>query len=480
MTTIKTNLILPSLLILLLTATPAVSQVSIKQLQQTIDQLRQEHKVAGTWLTIVSDQEVLLLDALGMADIKTQRPANTKDIIRIGSITKAITGLALLKLEQQEKIQLNKALKHYLKKPPYTNQWHNTHPITTAQLLEHTAGFTDLNQQEFDNTRHLPLATALSLKPNSRISRWPPGLHASYSNAGAGVAAYVLEQRSGQNFEDYVQQEIFNPLNMQHSNFVLNKQVSDKLASGYDSDGISPIPYWHTLFRAFGGMNSRLDDMATFVQFLLNHGRLENQSILTADAIRRMEISKTTLAARTGLTYGYGFGNYSYYHKQTLFHGHGGDADGYLAHYAYNRATGLGYFIVINAFKHSALRAMRNSLENWIVSHRPQTNTATQARFTLNNSAQFIGRYQAITYRFGQKPNDWLDITQENQRLYTKTSAGIKRELIPVNQQHFRRPWQTAATIAIVKHNNTFYLQGDIGNYQKTAPRPPKPKIKKQ
>ena len=121
------------------------------------------------------------------------------------------------------------------------------------------------------------------------------------------------------------------------------------------------------LMRPFGGINSTPRDMARFVRLFLNDGYADDRRLVHPQSISRMEVPLTSLAARNGLLYGYGLGNNQKFRKGVLFNGHGGDADGYLSQVGYNRDTGMGYFVVINAFRHRALSEMRREIETWII-----------------------------------------------------------------------------------------------------------------
>jgi len=132
--------------------------------------------------------------AYGMSDKKSKHPATLDTIFRIGSITKSFTSLALLKLQEQKKISLQDALLKHTSNAPLTNPWQKTRPVTIAHLLEHTSGLPDLTKKEFDYPGPEPLSLEQGLFYNHQPRKvlWPPGLHSSYSNAGAGYAAKVF------------------------------------------------------------------------------------------------------------------------------------------------------------------------------------------------------------------------------------------------------------------------------------------------
>ena len=350
----------------------AAEDAGVQALLADLEALREEHEVAAFGFTLVRGDEVVWAGARGIADRETGRAVNDDTVFRIGSITKTFTSLALLIAEQRGAFRLEQPVRDLLEQVPFSNPWEATDPIRVAHLLEHTAGFTDLSWEEMSHSDPKPitLAEGLAFRPENRRAAWRPGEHSSYSNAGAGIAAYVLQQCTGRNFERFVVEELFEPLGMTSASLFLDESTEKHLATGYDSDGVSVIPYWHMLFRPFGAINVRPEHMAPFLQFMLDQGRYGGKELLPAAALRRLEGPQTTVAARAGLRYGYGLGNYTWYRNGHLFHGHGGDGDGYLAHYGYNRDTNMGYFIVITRFTHRPLRRMRNRIEDYITADR--------------------------------------------------------------------------------------------------------------
>jgi hypothetical protein len=210
--------------------------------------------------------------------------------------------------------------------------------------------------------------------------------------------------------------------------------------------------------------------MAAFLQLLINRGCHGGKRLLSATSIERMEAPATTLAARQGLHYGYGLGNYQSLRDGVMFHGHGGDGDGYLAHYAYNRDTGRGYFVVINAFKHDALRAIRTLIERRLIQgvKRPQAPFVLLAEEVLRS---YTGSYSPVTWRFPwQDKKESIRITFEQGSLYLHERTGGRKRLIPVSRYHFRFEDETVATMAFIEYEDgERYLQGDVGNFRKDS-----------
>ena len=450
------------------------THASKKSLDTAIAQTRIQNNVAAVAYVIVSKDKLLLSNAQGVSDKKTLHPATLDTIFRIGSITKSFTALALLKLQEQGKISLHDPLKQHAIDAPLDNPWSKTRPVTIAHLLEHTSGLADLTKKEFNypDAESLSLKQGLFINSQPRMTLWPAGLHKSYSNAGAGYAAYALENTTDSTYEEYVQMNIFQPLAMSSSNFFLNQNTKHHLATGYDTDGDTPIPYWHMILRPFGAINTTANDMSHFVQMLLNKGNYLSKTVVHKNTITQMETPQTSLAASTGLTFGYGSGMDQHIHNGFVFYGHSGDGDGYLAQYAYNRDIGLGYFVVINAFNHRAINTIQTQLEDYITVGQTKPLLPSPHHIDQQKLQSYTGKYIAATQRF-----PWLITQQKTQqnKIDIKLNAGLlqlitpnyARTLIATSNNHFRFSDEPVATMAFIQYENNHYFQSERGTYKK-------------
>ncbi len=439
-----------------------------------LEALRTEHGIAGVGLVIVADGKVAWAGGLGVADRTSGRPDDADTLWRVGSVTKSFTGLATLIAARDHGFDLDAPVRTLVPDAPFENAWESTDPVRVGQLLEHTAGFMDLSKREFDSTDPAPLtlAQAFAVDPTSRTVRWPPRRYSSYSNSGAGLAALVIERTTGQHYEDFVTTRILRPLGMRHAGFAPTTANDPRRATGYDSDGVTPMPYWHTLYRAFGGLDATVGDMGAWVQWLIDPARTP---IVPAGDVLRMERPATTLAARAGLAHGYGLGLYRYVHDGIVFTGHGGDADGYLSRLGYHRASRRGYFLVINAFRGEALRAMQEAVEDALAADIAQPDPPATPKVPASTLTALAGCYAAVTQRFpgAASPEDPpLQVAVVDGGLVTITANGRLRALIAVGNNTFRRDDEPVATSAFVDDDGRWMLQGEMGNLRRLGSAP--------
>ncbi len=460
---------------LLLIMTPCVCANTINKqlirLDRDIEALRVELDIPALALVLVDRDQVLLSKTYGVIDRDSREPFGPDHYFRIGSITKTFTALAVLRLVQEGRLALDDRVGDIVPKPDIDNPWRQSDPITIEHLLEHTAGLNDLTAREFEYNKPLTLEQAFRLSPGSRQVRWPPGRHHSYSNNNPGLLAHVIEKITAMRFEDYMERAVLRPLGMDSATLFPEPRVMEHLVTGYDSDGKTAIPYWHMTYRAFGALNLKPADMAPFLQLFLNRGLHGNGVFLDSDLIERMETPRTTLAARSGLDFGYGLNLYAFLHDGHVFYGHGGDADGYLSRFGYQKQAGLACFVGINVFRNRDLDRIRRRVQDFIVARLPEPEAKT-ADVPATVLETYSGEYESVSWRFPNAPADEvsrqrLSIAIKDTQLLLRKDDGKQRLLLPVTRQHFRYQDEPVATMAFIEHEGELYLQTNDGNYRK-------------
>ena len=332
-------------------AKKAPAPETIEELKKAAAEILARNHIPGAGIALVTKDDVIWTGGFGKADLATGREVDADTLFRIGSITKGFVALSILQLQEKGKLSLDAKLADVAPEIPIVNRWERTDPVRIANLLEHTAGFDDFPLAEFfdfANGPRIPLAVTLLRFPEPLTVRWRPGTFVAYSNPGYGLAGYIVEKAAGAPFENYVYAAILRPLGMTHSDLRLTPEVKDALAQGYEFDPPRPVPYLPILLRSAGEMKSSANDMARFVRMMLNRGELDGVRIVSADSIARMEVSRTSLAARSGLKYGYGLGNLAQVDHAFITHGHDGGLDGFLSDYRYIPDLGVGYFFSVN------------------------------------------------------------------------------------------------------------------------------------
>lgn len=444
---------------------------------EKLQQLKNHTGIGAVSYALVEHNTIIATGGMGEYALDNPRQVTDASLFRVGSITKTFTSLALMHIVEQGKLKLDQAVKTLIPDVPLDNPWPDT-PVTLAMLLEHTAGLQDLTREEFDYPDPLSLEDALNLKPAARQVHWHPGYHYAYSNLGAGYVGRVIESTTREDYDSWFEREILLATGMHDSRLRWTKKLEQNLVSGYDSDLKTKIPYWHTLFRPFGGLNTTARDMAKFL-LLFSAAAVPDNSIVTRSAIDRMETPETSLAAKAGLKSGYGLGIRNGYFKGQRIYSHGGDGDGYLAEFAYSKDSQRAYFVVINAFRHEILHSFTDLLNNWLIEHLPQvaadnaaSSNASLPALSSSELLALTGDYREVARRFPFQDHIAAEIVRikhsDNALLKCHINTGSCIKIIPVSANLFRTEQQPDASIAFVKaEDGKLYLQADFGSYQR-------------
>jgi CubicO group peptidase (beta-lactamase class C family) len=312
---------------------------------------------ASLAVAIVTGGRLAWSKAYGYADMERSIPATTETIYRIGSVTKQFTALMLLQLVENGKVHLSDPVEKYL---PEVNQvkgrFPGAPPITLIQLATHTSG---LSREPENVEKYLVgpvddwekiLLTAL---PDTKYE-FEPGTRFSYSNVGYAILGAALGRAAGQPYTVYVQEHIFKALGMTDTTFEPNEQTRTRIAKGYVFENGQVD--WKTADRELqgrgykvpnGAVFSTANDLAKFLVFEIGGGLA---GVLRPETFeqgcREIIAIDEKLQIAYGIAYGIGFqikGDGS-----SLYFGHNGLVDGYVADVFFNRPAKTGVVILRN------------------------------------------------------------------------------------------------------------------------------------
>ena len=314
-----------------------MSAERLARLSAGMKELVDNGRLAGVVTMVSRHGKVVEFDATGKRDIAANAPMQKDSIFRIYSMSKPITGVAMMMLFEERKWQLSDPVAKYI--PEFANLKvygtdaagimvlnDQTHPMTMRELMSHTAGFTygyfsntpvDKLQREADvlnvnNTLEEMIARVAKLPLNAQ-----PGSEWHYS-ISVDIQGYIVQKLSGMQFEEFLEKRIFKPLHMVDTGFYVPAEKLKRFAQFYDYDkdghlqiAQNPINHDFSAKPAFpsggGGLVSTANDYMRFCQMLLNGGQLGGVRLL---APRTVELMRTNVLAPTMpiLVPGAGFG----------------------------------------------------------------------------------------------------------------------------------------------------------------------------
>ena len=266
------------------------------------------YQIPGAAVVIVADGKVLLTKGYGTIHGLSQRPVIAdQTLFHVGSVTKLLTWTAVMQLVEQGRLDLHADVNTYLTdfQIPATYP----EPITLFHLLTHTPGFEDQlsNLFRFSKDDGLPLADYVVRKLPARV--YPPGAYIGYSNYGAALAGYIIQQVTGMPYEQYIEEHILAPLGMQRSSIrqPVPLEWTEDLALGHYPWPRDPVPL-HEYFPTAPtvGLSSTVTDIAKFMIAHLQDGRYGEVRILQATTAQEMHRQQFTHDPRLpGVTYGF-------------------------------------------------------------------------------------------------------------------------------------------------------------------------------
>jgi len=292
-----------------------------------VDSLMKNSSSASGVVTIVRNDEVVFAKGYGLQDIDKQIPVDPDaTLFRPGSTSKLFTWTAVMQLVEQGKLDLNTDVNEYLGTFQIADTFDE--PITLHHIMTHTAGFEDGGLGYLiivDEAKILSLADAMEKYQPARVN--PPGAQSSYSNYATALAGLIVANVSGLSFNEYIQKNIFDVLDMHNSTFYepLPAEFEKQMAGGYQLEDGYYVAKPFELIASFGpagGMSSTGIDMTKFALAFLNGGEHAGGRILAAETVHQM---LSTAFSHDDRMLGMALGFYETDINGVRIVGHGGD-----------------------------------------------------------------------------------------------------------------------------------------------------------
>ena len=327
-----------------------LSSERLQRVGQVIQRYMDTKDLAGAVSVVARRGKVAHFEAQGMMDVEHKTPMRKDAIFRMASMSKPVTGVAILMLLEEGKIRLNDPVSKFIpefketqvaiEKPqaagagagggrgqaartPEIYTVPANREITIRDLMTHTSGLESGGAGTREGNRLAPRDTSSSLaayipKLGAVPLDFQPGTEWRYSAlAGIETLGRIVEIVSGQTFDQFLKQRIFDPLGMRDTAFYETEDKTPRVANIYT---VSPTglnrqdtPGWlatRTLFSGGGGLWSTADDYLQFAQMLVNGGELNGKRLLSPRTVDLMasnhvgNLYAESSAARRGMGFG--------------------------------------------------------------------------------------------------------------------------------------------------------------------------------
>ena len=313
----------------------------------------QKNNLAGAVVVIVKNGQILVAKGYGYADIAAKTPVDpATTLFRPGSISKTFMWTAVMQLVEQGKLDLDADVNKYLDFtiPPRAGQ-----PLTLRDLMTHTPGFEETDKNLFAPDAKQLMSNEAWLKEWVPERVYPPGEISAYSNYGAALAGYIVQRVSGQPFDDYIEQHIYQPLGMKYATFrqPLPAALEPYMAKSYAEASSPARPFELVNAAAAGSMSVSGEDMARYMIAHLQDGRYGNAQILRPETAQQMH--NFTHYSITGMP-PIALGFYHMDRNGQDIIGHGGDTELFHSELMLYLKQGVGVFVSIDGAGDGGLR----------------------------------------------------------------------------------------------------------------------------
>lgn len=324
----------------------------LKGFDSFVESTMKDWNVPALGIAIVKDGEILLTKGYGYADIDNKRKADAKTLFGIGSSSKAFTAASIMQLVDEKKLDLDKPVRTYLPDFKLFDEYTTNH-ITTRDLLSHQSGLPrhDLAWYGSDASRKTLYNRLQHLEPTAELRQtW------QYQNLMYMTAGYLAGQIEDETWEENIQRKLLAPLGMSATNFSvekMQKNANHALPYKVTAGEPHPIPFRNLdAIAPAGAINSNAEDMAKWLQLLLNEGNFDGQQVISAASMKQLYQPQMTMPGSIGdddifyNSYGLGWMINSY--RGRLRVEHGGNIDGFTASVCFMPRHGIGVVVLAN------------------------------------------------------------------------------------------------------------------------------------
>ena len=254
-------------------------------------------RVPAVSASIVHDQELLWSGASGLADIERKREAKADTIYGICSISKLFTGIAVMQLRDQGKLALDDTLPDLLPWFNLQQSYPDSPSMSLRAALTHSAGLPRESDHPYWQSPDFIFPTYAEIKQElgQQSTLYPADRYHQYSNLGLTLVGEVVAQKSGEDYNSYVQKHILTPLKLSDTDtgFPTDSR-QERIATGYafpDRDGaIEIMPRYDAKgITPAAGFSSTALDLASFASWQFRVRAGEDQQVLAGNTLREMQ-----------------------------------------------------------------------------------------------------------------------------------------------------------------------------------------------
>jgi len=388
------------------------------------------YKVPGVSIAIVENGKIKWAKGYGYANTKTGTKVDANTLFQAGSISKPLAALSVLKLFENDSLELNKDVNYYLKDWQIPeNRFTETKKVTLEKLLTHTAGMTVHGFLGYKQTDKFPEIIDV-LNGNGNTAKIMvdtiPGSIWRYSGGGYTVMEKIVEDVSGTSFDNYMSKNILLPIGMENSTYQqpITKEFQNNISGAYNRNGELIKGLWHNYpEQAAAGLWTTPSDLAMYCIEIQDILKGKKDGILTKETVEIMLTKHKN---------DWGLGPSLKNEKDSLIFEHGGKNEGFtndMVAYAYQ---GNAVIIMTNADNGGQLISeVKNAIFNYYNWQISQPRTIEVISISDTDLKQFTGKYKLE----GQNLN--IKVRFKENRIFIKNTLLGNLNLLPLTSTKF-------------------------------------------
>ena len=350
--------------------------------------------IPGAAISIVKDGKILFAKGYGYANLEREIPVDAeKTQFRVASLSKLFTATAAMQLYERGALDIDGDVNQYLEGWQIENP--DSELVTPARMMMHTDGTTQRLIGLGARTKEQMQPLEKYLPEYMPAINYPPGKFYSYSNHSIALLGYLVEKISGTPFVEYVDKNIFQPLQMKDSTFKqpLESELPDNLATGYRivNGKAQPVPYLYLNITPAAALTTTATDMAHFMLAHLQLGNYQGKSILQPKTAEMMHQTHYQIHPKVPGT-SYGFRERLVNNKRAI--GHLGSLRGYSSSLDLIPEENIGIFIATNSFSNLHGEFLSEFFNKYFPAE-PNPNLVSQ---TPEELKQYTGIYRDLEY----------------------------------------------------------------------------------
>jgi len=420
------------------------SEIQVEdELNWTLEERMKFYHVNGVSIAVIRDYKIEWARGFGWADISERRPVTTSTLFQAGSMSKSLNGVAVLRLVQDGKLNLEEDINRYLItwKFPYDSLSRGK-KITMANLLSHTAGLSVHGFPGYEKDAPLPALPQIldGIFPANTVavrSVFEPSLKGEYSGGGTTISQLILQDITNMPYDKFMWENVLKPMGMSNSFFMQPPPVKNRrqLATGYDVDGKEVKGKYHIYpEQAAAGLWTTPTDLAKYI--------VETQLSLQAKSNKLLSQTMTRLMLTPYKNKTFALGVFIDTIGGRVYFSHGGQDRGFIGRYFGSFEGGNGVVVMTNTDDIPIVNEIINSVAivyKWKDFYKP---FMTLKQVVLDNDIleSYAGQYENNTASEGQytlMPGSIFTIKKEGHQLKAQAAGQEMIDIYPVSDNMF-------------------------------------------